>query len=63
MPESFKKHYPNIRMIIDATEFAVERPSLLSQSSTFSTIQEQKYGEGTYWHNAQWSYIFCVRLL
>ena len=38
MPECFRKHYPNTRIIIDATEFAVERPSsLVSQSSIFST--------------------------
>ena len=37
MPESFKKQYPDTRVIIDATEFYVERPSsLLSQCSTFS---------------------------
>ena len=42
MPESFKNHYPNTRVIIDATEFAVERPSsLLSQSSTFSTYKNR----------------------
>ena len=27
MPEAFKKEYPNTRVIIDATEFPVERPS------------------------------------
>ena len=42
MPESFKKHYPNTCVIIDATEFAVERPSsLLSQSSTFCTYKNR----------------------
>ena len=42
IPESFKKHYPNTRMIIDATEFAVERPSsLLSQSSIFSIYKNR----------------------
>jgi len=29
MPESFKKEYPNTRIIIDATEFYIERPSSL----------------------------------
>jgi len=42
MPESFKRHYPNTRIIIDATEFAVERPSsLLSQSGTFSVYKNR----------------------
>ena len=42
MPESFRKHYPNTRIIIDATEFTVERPSsLVSQSSTFSTYKNK----------------------
>lgn len=42
IPETFKKHYPNTRVIINATEFAVERPSsLLSQSSTFSTYKNR----------------------
>ena len=42
MPESFKKHFPNTHVIVDATEFAVERPStLLSQSSTFSTCKNR----------------------
>ena len=42
MPESFRKHYPNTRIIIDATEFTVERPSsLVTQSSTFSTYKNR----------------------
>lgn len=42
MPECFRKHYPNTWIIIDATEFAVERPSsLVSQSSTFSTYKNK----------------------
>ena len=42
MPESFKNHYPNTCVIIDATEFAVERPSsLLSKSSIFSTYKNR----------------------
>ena len=40
MPEIFKKEYPNTRIIIDVTEFAIERPSsLLNQSSTFSSYR------------------------
>ena len=40
MPAIFKKDYPNTRIIIDATEFRLERPSsLLSQSCTFSTYK------------------------
>ena len=40
MPEAFKKEYPNARLIIDATEFQVKRPSsLLSQSCTFSSYK------------------------
>lgn len=42
MPEIFKSNYPNTRVIIDATEFAIERPSsLLSQSSTFSNYKNK----------------------
>ena len=42
MPEVFKKQYPNTRVIIDATEFAIERPSsLLSKSSTFSNYKNR----------------------
>lgn len=42
MPEVFKKEYPNTRIIIDATEFAIERPSsLVSQSCTFSTYKNR----------------------
>jgi len=42
MPERFRKHYPNTRIIIDATEFAIERPSsLVTQSSTFSTYKNR----------------------
>ena len=42
MPESFKSQYPNTRVIIDATEFIIERPSsLVSQSSTFSTYKSR----------------------
>ena len=41
MPESFKKEYPNTRIIIDATEFPVERPSsLLVQACTFSAYKK-----------------------
>ena len=36
MPDAFKKEYPNTYLIIDTTEFQVERPSsLLTQSCTF----------------------------
>ena len=42
MPESFRKHYLNTRIIIDATEFTVERPSsVVSQSSMFSTYKNK----------------------
>lgn len=42
MPAAFLKHYPNTRLIIDATEFAVERPSsLLSQATTFSSYKNR----------------------
>ena len=42
MPEIFKKEYPSTRIIIDATEFAIERPSsLLNQSSTFSSYKNR----------------------
>ena len=42
MPEAFKSEYPNIRLIIDATEFSVERPSsVLSQASTFSAYKNK----------------------
>ena len=42
MPEVFKKEYPNTRIIIDATEFAIERPSsLVSQSCTFSAYKNK----------------------
>jgi len=42
MPESFKKEYPNTRIIIDATEFPIQRPSsLLSQACTFSAYKNK----------------------
>lgn len=42
MPEAFRKDYPNTRIIIDATEFFIERPSsLVSQSSTFSSYKNR----------------------
>ena len=42
MPKSFKKEYPNTRIIIDATEFPVERPSsLLVQACTFSSYKNK----------------------
>ncbi|XP_065886077.1 uncharacterized protein [Dysidea avara] len=42
MPESFKEQYPNTRLIIDATEFGIERPSsLVSQSTTFSAYKNK----------------------
>ena len=42
MPESFRKHYPNTWIIIDATKFTVQRPSsLVSQLSTFSTYKNR----------------------
>ena len=42
MPEVFKREYPGTRIIIDATEFAIERPSsLLNQSSTFSNYKNR----------------------
>ena len=42
MPEAFKRDYPNTRIIIDATEFSIERPSsLVSQASTFSSYNNR----------------------
>ena len=42
MPEVFKQQYPNTRLIIDATEFGIERPSsLVSQSTTFSAYKNK----------------------
>ena len=42
MPDTFGKEYPNTRLIIDATELQVERPSsLLTQSCTFSAYKNR----------------------
>ena len=41
MPEIFKKDYPNTRITIDATEFPIERPSLTTQSCTFSMYKNR----------------------
>ena len=42
IPETFKKEYPNTRVIIDATEFYVDCPSsLLSQACTFSAYKNK----------------------
>ena len=42
MPLAFKEQYPNTRLIIDATEFGIERPSsLVSQSCTFSSYKNK----------------------
>ena len=42
MPAAFKEQYPNTRLIIDATEFGIERPSsLVSQSCTFSLYKNK----------------------
>ena len=42
MPQVFKEQYPNTRLIIDATEFGIERPSsLVSQAGTFSSYKNK----------------------
>ena len=41
MPKIFKKEYPNTHIIIDATEFPIELPSLMTQSCTFSTYKNR----------------------
>ncbi|XP_065888295.1 uncharacterized protein [Dysidea avara] len=42
MPDTFRKEYPNTRLIIDTTELQVERPSsLLTQSCTFSAYKNR----------------------
>ena len=41
MPKVFRKEYPNTCIIIDATEFTIERPSLVSQSCTFSSYKNK----------------------
>ena len=42
MPVAFQEQYSNTRLIIDATEFGIERPSsLLSQSTTFSSYKNK----------------------
>ena len=40
MPECFRTSYPSTRVIIDCTEFYIQRPSSLStQSATFSAYK------------------------
>ena len=42
MPRAFKKEYPNTRLLIDASEFFIERPpSLAAQSETFSAYKNR----------------------
>ena len=42
MPKVFRVTFPNARVIINATEFAVERPSsLVSQAGTFSSYKHR----------------------
>lgn len=42
MPQVFKEEYPNTRLIIDATEFGIERPSsLVSQAGIFSSYKNK----------------------
>ena len=42
MPRAFKEEYPNTRLIVDATEFFIERPSsLAAQSETFSAYKKR----------------------
>ena len=40
MPESFKKDYPNTRIIIDATEFSIERPFFVDSSLYLVSLQK-----------------------
>ena len=40
MPVAFKEQYPNTRLVIDYTEFGIERPSsLVTQVTTFHLIR------------------------
>ena len=41
MLKVFSVMFPNARVIRDATEFAVERPSLVSQAGTFSSYKHR----------------------
>ena len=42
MPVAFKEQYPNTRLIIDCTEFGIERPSsLVTQAATFSSYKNK----------------------
>jgi len=42
MPAAFKEQYPNTRLVIDCTEFGIERPSsLVTQAATFSSYKNK----------------------
>ena len=42
MPVAFKEQYPNTRLVIDCTEFSIERPSsLVTQATTFSSYKNK----------------------
>ena len=42
MPVAFKEQYPNTRLVIDCTEFGIERPSsLVTQATTFSSYKNK----------------------
>ena len=47
MPDSFKKFYPATRIIIDCTEFLIEKPSSIrSQSATYSHYKHHNTAKG-----------------
>ena len=41
MPEDFKRKFPATRVILDATEIPVQKPSDIVQSATFSTYKHK----------------------
>ena len=60
MPQNFKKHFPNTRIIIDCYEIECQHPSgLMNQSVTYYQYKSRNTWKNTGWMHSIWISKFC----
>jgi hypothetical protein len=62
LPFEMKKNYPNVRVIVDCTEFEIEQPNNpQAQQDTWSTYKNMNTAKGneSYELSFKYSYYFC----
>ena len=62
MPTNFAEKFPSTRVILDATEVPIEKPSDVNAQSSYDMVllQTQKHNQSYDWYNTPWSSVVRV---